>query len=303
MIYTLTLNPSIDYHISLPSFAEGDLNRVQKERKTAGGKGINVSLVLKQFGMESLALGFAGGFTGQFIEDELREARIKTEFLSIEDDSRINIKMHAEKETELTGVSPRIPREKLAELLQRLSRLTDKDTLVLSGGVPASLDCGIYGTIMKGLNGKGVRIYLDASGTALERALQEKPFLIKPNQHEVSDLFGVTIETAEEALMYARKILPMGPENVIVSLGGEGAVFVNDREALIARIPQSKPINTIGAGDSMVAGFLYKYAQREDTESAFRYAVAAGSATALSEGFCTPERIESFMPSIIITKG
>ncbi|WCK55279.1 1-phosphofructokinase [Aneurinibacillus sp. Ricciae_BoGa-3] len=303
MIYTLTLNPSIDYHITLPAFTEGGLNRVQKERKTAGGKGINVSLVLKKLGMESLALGFTGGFTGRFIEGELLEAGIHTEFLRIGEDSRINIKLHAEKETELTGVSPRIPREKLDALLLRLSRLTNKDTLVLSGGVPGSLDQGIYGTIMKRLQVKGVRIFLDASGAALEKALEERPFLIKPNQQEVSDLFGVPIETAEEAITYARKLLPLGPENVIVSLGGEGAVLVNHHEAFIARIPRSKPINTIGAGDSMVAGFLYQYVRQEDVESAFRFAVAAGSATALSEGFCTPESIEAFLPHIILKKG
>lgn len=300
MIYTLTLNPSIDYHIRLESFSQGVINPVKEEWKAAGGKGINVSKVLKSLGKESTALGFVGGFTGAFIQKEVEKLGISHRFISVEEDSRINLKMKAETETEITGLSPAIPHAATKQLLQQLQDLNAEDFLVLAGSVPNSLPSDIYQTIMKELQPKGVRIFLDAKGHALQQGLSSRPFLIKPNHHELGELFNVTILSAEEALRYGAEAVAMGAENVIVSLAGKGAVFVNSELSLIAEIPPSEPVNSIGAGDSMVAGFLYAFTQRLEAEEAFRFAVAAGSTTALSQGFCTPEQIKAFLPKVQI---
>ncbi len=302
MIYTLTLNPSIDYHVSIPVFSEGTINTVQKEWKAAGGKGINVSKVLKALGKESTVLGFVGGFTGIFIQKQVEQLGIPHQLIEVEEDSRINVKMKAQTETEITGKSPEIPKQALEQLMLQLEQLTENDYLVLAGSVPESLPKEIYQLIMKKLRSKGIRIFLDAKGTALRNSLSEKPFLIKPNHHELGDLFGVSISSLEEAAAYGRFAVELGAQNVIVSLAGDGAVFVNEKETYIAQIPPSKPVNSIGAGDSMVAGFLYAYASNFEIKEAFRFSVAAGSTTALSEGFCTPEKIKDFLPSIKIKK-
>jgi 1-phosphofructokinase len=302
MIYTVTLNPSIDYHLWIPALSEGTIHEAQKEWKVEGGKGINVSKVLHILGVNSTTLGFVGGFTGAFIQQQIEQAGISHQFIQIEQDSRINLKIKAQTETDISGVSPDIPEDAREQLLQQLDRLQNGDYLVLAGSVPKSLPSDMYQTIMKRLRGKGVRIFLDAKGQALKSGLSEEPFLIKPNHHELGELFGVTISTPEEAIDLGRKALEMGAQNVIVSMAGEGAVFVNSQAAYIARIPQRKPVNSIGAGDSMVAGFLYAHTQGMDTEAAFRFAVAAGSTTALSEGFCTHEKIHAFLSEIMITR-
>lgn len=302
MIYTITLNPSIDYHVWTRTLAEGRIHEAQKEWKDAGGKGINVSKVLKNLGMGSTALGFVGGFTGTFIQQQVEKAGISHQFIRIEQDSRINLKLKTESETDISGVSPEIPREALEKLLKQLDQLTDRDYLVLAGSVPKSLPADIYQTIMTRLRGTGARIFLDAKGEALKSGLRQEPFLIKPNHHELGELFDVAIATRDEAIFYGQKAVELGAQNVIVSLAGQGAVFVNRDEAYQARIPEANPVNSIGAGDSMVAGFLYNYVQGEPIEASFRFAVAAGSATALSEGFCTHDKISRYLPHITVTK-
>ncbi|TQR34847.1 1-phosphofructokinase [Brevibacillus brevis] len=301
MIYTVTLNPSIDFHLWITALSQGTIHQAQKEWKVAGGKGINVSKVLRVLGENSTALGFVGGFTGAFIQQQIEQADISHNLIQIGQDSRINLKIKAQTETDISGVSPDIPEEALQRLMQQIDSLQSGDYLVLAGSVPKSLPSDMYQTIMKRLRGKGAHIFLDAKGKALETGLSEEPFLIKPNHHELGELFGVTIATPAEAIDMARKSLQMGAQNVIVSMAGQGAVFVNRQAAYIAQIPQRKPVNSIGAGDSMVAGFLYGYRQGMDTEEAFRFAVAAGSTTALSEGFCTHEKIKAFLPEITIT--
>ncbi|MGK5509921.1 1-phosphofructokinase [Brevibacillus formosus] len=301
MIYTVTLNPSIDYHLWITALSQGTIHQAQKEWKVAGGKGINVSKVLRILGENSTALGFVGGFTGAFIQQQIEQAGISHDLIQIRQDSRINLKIKAQTETDISGVSPDIPEEALQRLMQQIDSLQSGDYLVLAGSVPKSLPSDMYQTIMKRLRGKGVHIFLDAKGKALETGLSEEPFLIKPNHHELGELFDVTIATPAEAIDLARKSLQMGAQNVIVSMAGQGAVFVNREAAYVAQIPQRKPVNSIGAGDSMVAGFLYAYRQGMDTEAAFRFAVAAGSSTALSEGFCTHEKIQAFLPEITIT--
>jgi 1-phosphofructokinase len=300
MIYTLTLNPSLDYHIWLSDFTEGTIHPVQKDWKDAGGKGINVSKVLQVLGKESVILGFAGGFTGSFIRGQIEQLNIAHRLIEVQGDSRINVKLKAAKESEISGKSPLISQEALSELFAQLEKLSKEDYLVLAGSVPDSLPADIYQTIMKQTRAKGVQIILDAKGKSLRESLKENPFLIKPNHHELGDLFGVSIQSAEEALIYGRKALDLGAQHVMVSMAGKGAVFVSEQESLIAEFPERKPVNSIGAGDSMVAGFLFAYTLFGKKDIAFRYAVAAGTATALSEGFCTKEKIEAFMPYISI---
>ncbi len=302
MIYTVTLNPSIDYHVWIETMTEGSIHQAQKEWKAAGGKGINVSKVLHNLGSASIALGFVGGFTGSFIQQQLEQEGIKHRFIPISGDSRVNIKIKAERETDLSGVSPHIPKEALKQLLDQLDQMERNDFLVLAGSVPESLPADIYRLIMQRMNEIGVHVILDAKGTALGNALAEKPFLIKPNHHELGDLFGVTVTTPEDAVVYGRRALEMGASNVIVSMAGDGAVFVNHTTALLAQFPRQQLVNSIGAGDSMVAGFLYAYTRGQVQKEVFRYAVAAGSATAISEGFCTPEKIQAFLPRISITE-
>ncbi|RNB80190.1 1-phosphofructokinase [Brevibacillus fluminis] len=302
MIYTVTLNPSIDYHVWVSSFVEGTIHEAQKERTDAGGKGINVSKVLKALGADSTALGFVGGFSGAFIQQQVERTGIAHRFISIEQNSRINIKMKAKTETDISGVSPEIPTAALQLLIEQLDKLTAADYLVLAGSVPHSVPADIYQQIMKRLRDKGVRVMLDAKGDALRSGLAEQPFLIKPNHHELGELYGVTIANAEEACVYGQQALSLGARHVIVSMAAKGAVYVSKDAAYAASIPQQKPVNSIGAGDSMVAGFLYAHTQGMDEQEAFRFAVAAGSATALSEGFCTREKIAAYLPEITITR-
>ncbi|EMT51073.1 MULTISPECIES: 1-phosphofructokinase [Brevibacillus] len=302
MIYTVTLNPSIDYHVWIDSWEEGQIHKAQKDRKVAGGKGINVSKVLRNLEMDSTALGFVGGFAGAFIADQLERDGIRHELIKIEQESRLNIKIKAHVETDISGVPPEIPAEALAKLHGRLDQLTDEDCLVLAGSVPRGVPNDIYQAIMKRLVPKGVRIFLDASGKALADGLAERPFLIKPNHHELGELFGVNILSPADAIFYGKKALEAGARNVIVSMAEQGAVFVNSKAAFAARIPKQDPVNSIGAGDSVVAGFLYAYEKGMELEDAFRFAVAAGSATALSEGFCTHEKIKAFSPKITISR-
>lgn len=302
MIYTLTLNPSIDYHIRLLDFTEGTINQVQNEWKVEGGKGINVSKVLKNLGMESMVLGFVGGFTGDFIRGQINQQGIAHQLIQIAEDSRINMKLKSSVETEITGVSPRISESALYQLFEQLEKLTDEDFLVLAGSVPDCLPADIYQRIIQHLQTRRVRIFLDAKGQALRNSLSQHPFLIKPNHHELGELFGVKITSPQDAIVYGRKAIQLGAENVIVSMAGEGAVFVNSQQAFLAQIPLSEPVNSIGAGDSMVAGFLFYYVKTGKVAKAFHYAVAAGSTTALSQGFCTPEKIQQFLSRIIITE-
>ncbi|WP_411504376.1 1-phosphofructokinase [Brevibacillus centrosporus] len=300
MIYTVTLNASIDYHVWLQTLTQSSIHEAQKEWKSAGGKGINVSKVLRNLGLPSVALGFAGGFTGAFIRQELEREGIVHQLISTAEDSRINIKIKAGTETDISGVSPSIPSEAQGQLLGQLDLLTGNDVLVLAGSVPASMPADFYGSIMQRLRPRGVNVILDAKGKALAQALPEGPFLIKPNQHELGQLFGVQVTTFEEAVYYAKKAMEIGASNVIVTLGGNGAVLVSPETELVAQFPKQQAVNSIGAGDSVVAGFLYGVSHQWEIRDAFRYAVAAGCSTAISEGFCTRENIDAFLPQITL---
>lgn len=298
MIYTLTLNPSVDYIIEVPEVHLGELNRLEQTSKFAGGKGINVSKVLKKMGVQSKALGFVGGFTGSFIETQLLAEKIETDFVKVEEDTRINVKLKAEKETELNASGPTISTDKFQELKDKIASLTSDDLLVLAGSVPSTLPKTTYEELVKICHENNVSFVVDAEGELLKAVLPYHPFLIKPNHHELGDLFGTTITNAQEAIPYGKKLLEMGAQNVIVSLAGEGAILISQHEELISTVPKGEVKSSVGAGDSMVAGFLAKYEETQDMKEAFRYSIAAGSATAFSIGLCTKEKVESLLPQV-----
>ncbi|MCM3568852.1 1-phosphofructokinase [Neobacillus mesonae] len=302
MIYTLTLNPSVDYIVKLGSFKLGELNRTNNEAKFPGGKGINVSRVLKQMGTESEALGFVGGFTGTYIEQFLHEENIETDFVRVEEDTRINIKLKTAKETEINAGGPAISEADFQLLIEKIKKLGKTDLIVLAGSIPTSLPVGTYEELVKICRENGTQFVVDAEGDLLKKVIPFQPFLIKPNHHELGDLFQVSISTPEEVIPYGKELINMGAQNVIVSLADKGAVFLNKEMILYAKVPKGQVKNSVGAGDSMVAGFLAAYSQTKDWLEAFKFSVASGSATAFSLGLCTKEKALDVMKQVEITE-
>ncbi|AHC19314.1 1-phosphofructokinase [Paenibacillus peoriae] len=302
MIYTVTLNPSIDYIVEVDDLKLGDLNRMKRDLKLPGGKGINVSRVLNQLGADSTAIGFLGGFTGRFIDDTLREESIKTDFVIIEDDTRINIKLKHGDETEINGLGPAIREQEADALVQKLAGLQKNDIVVLSGSIPPSLGGDFYDRLISVCQQTGAEFVIDTTGEALMKALVHKPLLIKPNHHELAELFGVTIHSKEEIVTYGRKLLEAGAKNVLISMAGEGALFITADEVYHANVPAGTVKNSVGAGDSMIAGFVGTLALHGDPIEAFRAGVASGSATAFSDDLATREKIEQLRPQVTISK-
>ncbi|MCP3805768.1 MULTISPECIES: 1-phosphofructokinase [unclassified Paenibacillus] len=302
MIYTVTLNPSIDYIVEVDDLKLGDLNRMKRDLKLPGGKGINVSRVLNQLGADSTAIGFLGGFTGRFIDDTLREESIKTDFVMIEDDTRINIKLKHGDETEINGLGPAIREQEADALVQKLAGLQKNDIVVLSGSIPPSLGGDFYDRLISVCQQTGAEFVIDTTGEALMKALVHKPLLIKPNHHELAELFGVTIHSKEEIVTYGRKLLEAGAKNVLISMAGEGALFITADEVYHANVPAGTVKNSVGAGDSMIAGFVGTLALHGDPIEAFRAGVASGSATAFSDDLATKEKIEQLRPQVTISK-
>ena len=300
MIYTLTLNPSVDYIVKLESFGIGELNRTVDEAKFPGGKGINVSMVLSQFGTSSKALGFVGGFTGAYIEQCLQKEKIVTDFIQVAEDTRINVKIKTGQESEINAKGPTITEEDFTRLKQKIKQLNEDDLLVLAGSIPSSLPKTTYEELVKICSESGAQFVVDAEGDLLKRVLPYQPFLIKPNHHELGELFETTITNVEEVIPYGRKLVKMGAKNVIISLAGAGAVLVNSDRTLLAEVPNGIVKNSVGAGDSMVAGFLAAYVKTRNIEEAFRNGVASGSATAFSLGLCTREKVEELLPQVQI---
>lgn len=297
MIYTVTFNPSIDYIVSMNHFSLGKTNRTTEEKMFPGGKGINVSTVLTNLGISNIALGFIAGFTGTEIKRLSQEQGILCDFITLpEGNNRINVKLKDYDGTEINGSGPDIPNTKLEELLKQLNRLKDGDSLVLAGSIPSSVPSNIYQTIIEKLKEKKVNIIVDATKDLLKNALPFRPFLIKPNRHELEEAFDIIIESKEEAIRYARHLQRMGARNVMVSLSGDGAVFVSEEgESFEADVPPGKLINAVGSGDSMIAGFLAGWETTANYEQAFKMAVAAGSASAYSEELATKEDIEKLL--------
>ncbi len=286
MIYTVTLNPSIDYIVQVNSLELGAVNRAEKDMKFPGGKGINVSRVLHRLGVENVALGFTGGFTGRFIKDVLQTEGVITNFIQVNEDTRINVKIKGKEETELNGQGPSVTKEQFEQLMKQIESMQKGDCVVLAGSVPASIPTTFYESIAAFGGEKGIRVVVDASGSALQHVVKNKPFLIKPNHHELGELFGVEISTVEDVLPYGRKLVEQGVEHVIVSMAGDGALLFTAEGIYEATIPKGVVINSVGAGDSLVAGFVGRYEQTKDIEKAFQYGVATGSATAFSADLC-----------------
>lgn len=293
MIYTVTFNPSIDYIVSVNDFKPGKVNRTSKEFVFPGGKGVNVSLVLMNLGKKSTALGFIAGFTGREIENRLKEWGCLTDFILVKEGmSRINLKLRTKEETEINGQGPKLSAEDLEKLYQRIDCLESGDILVLAGSIPVTLPDSIYQDIMIRVKEKDIRVVVDATRELLVNVLKYRPFLIKPNVDELSEIFGVKLQGQEEVLIYAKKLQEMGARNVLVSMAGDGAVLAaEDGSILKSRAPKGQVVNSVGAGDSMVAGFLTGYLEKKDYRHAFYMGIAAGSASAFSERLATKEEV------------
>lgn len=295
MIYTVTFNPSLDYIVSVEDFKLGLTNRTDSELMLPGGKGINVSTVLMNLGIESTALGFVAGFTGDEIVRRLKEMGVKTGFIRIEEGvSRINLKLKSIDGTEINGMGPDISDAKAKELMEQLDCLQQGDVLFLSGSIPATMPDDAYQKIMKLLDGRGVQIVVDATKELLLNVLEYRPFLIKPNNHELGEIFGTELKTREDVVPYGRRLQERGAANVLISMAGEGAVLIDaDGGVHSAPAPKGRLVNGVGAGDSMVAGFMAGWMERQDYEYAFRMGVSAGSASAFSENLATKDEIEA----------
>ena len=304
VIYTVTFNPSLDYIVSVKDFRPGMTNRTSSELVLAGGKGINVSIVLGNLGIKSTALGFIAGFTGDEIVRRLHNGGINSEFIKINDGiSRINIKLKSIDGTEINGQGPHIDSSHIEQLMNRLRRLESGDVLVLAGSIPAGISDNIYKDIMDMLKDKGVQIVVDATSRLLTNVLEYNPFFIKPNQHELGDIFNVTLNTQEEVIPYALKLKKMGAVNVCVSMGGKGAILVaDDGNVYKAKAPDGILKNSVGAGDSLVAGFLSGWIEKKDYEYAFRKGGATGSASAFSERLATVGEVNMLIDKVVITR-
>ncbi len=295
MIYTVTFNPSLDYIVEVNDFKLGATNRTAYEQMLPGGKGINVSFVLKNLGIDSTALGFLAGFVGDEIEKQVELEGIRAEFIKLEEgSSRINVKIRNIDGMEINGMGPDIPEQKVEELMARMNELHEGDTLVLAGSIPQSMPDSVYMDIMARLQDKGIKVVVDATKDLLMNVLQYKPFLIKPNHHELGEIFGVTLRTREEVVPYAQKLKEKGAVNVLVSMSGKGAVLIDEAGAVhMSEAPQGEVINAVGAGDSMVAGFLAGWFIAGNYEKAFRMGLATGSASAFSEKLATKEEVKA----------
>lgn len=297
MICTLTLNPSLDYIVTVDDFQAGKTNRTSDDFILPGGKGINVSIVLRNLGFENKAYGFLAGFTGRALEEMVRDAGINAEFLWVkEGDTRINVKLRSHEETEINGRGPKITEEDVAKLGEKLQALEQGDVLVISGSIPSTLPQTLYRDLMEQLQGKGVMIVVDATRDLLLNVLPFHPFLIKPNQHEIEEMFGVELKDRADIEAYARRLQDMGALNVLVSMGGDGALLVDEKGVCHnAAAPKGKLRNSVGAGDSMVAGFLCGYLKSGDYRDAFKTGVCTGSASAFSEALATEQEVRDLM--------
>lgn len=300
MVYTVTFNPAIDYVVYLDNIEMGSINRAGCEEIMFGGKGINVSAILWNLEIENIALGFTAGFIGEAIEQILADNGIKTDFIRLkEGNSRINVKIKSGKETEINGSGPNVSEEALGTLMKKLDKLKRGDYLVLAGSIPKSMPSDVYEKIMKRLQNRGIMFVVDATGDLLLNVLKYKPFLVKPNNIELGEMFGVQLETEEGITEYARRLCSMGAENVIVSMAENGSILVNSKGEFIRMgVAKGKVINSVGAGDSMVAGFIAGYIDTGDYNYAMRLGTASGGATAFSEGLATKDKIFEFMNKI-----
>lgn len=300
MIYTVTFNPSLDYIISMEHFEMGKTNRTVEEQMLPGGKGINVSTVLWNLGIPNTALGFVAGFTGEEIRKKIHEIGFDSDFVQVSEGfSRINVKLKDFDGTEINGKGPKVSEAELEQLLKKLDTLVQDDTLILAGSVPESIPSGIYRDIMKRLSDRKIQFVVDATKDLLRNILEYHPFLIKPNHHELGEIFHAEITSQDAAIYYAGKMQEMGARNVLVSMSGDGAVLVTeDGQAYKMPAPEGKLVNAVGAGDSMVAGFMAGWEEKRDYLHAFKMGIAAGSASAFSNALATKEEIDRLYDSM-----
>lgn len=297
MIYTVTFNPAIDYVVGVNNLRHGEVNRADDEQVLPGGKGINVSIVLNNLGIDNVALGFIAGYTGDMIESMLRKYGLATDFIKLSKGmSRINVKIKSQMETEINGAGPEVDADNINELYDKLKKLKEGDFLILSGSIPHTTDNKAYMEIMEFLEGKGVKVVVDATGKLLFNVLKYKPFLVKPNMYELGEIFEVTLRNKSDVEVYARKLKEQGAVNVLVSMAGDGALLI-DENGKVHEInaPMGRVINSVGAGDSMVAGFIAGYQATGSYDDALKKGVAAGSASAFSRDLATAEKVEELL--------
>lgn len=300
MIKTITFNPSLDYILKVKDFKVDSLNKSNNEDVYAGGKGINVSIVLNNLGIKNTAIAYIAGFTGDEIERQVKKSGVNCEFIKIKNGiSRINVKLKSHGETEINGCGPKISNNDLKELYKKLAHLKKGDYLILAGSIPNNLPKDIYENIMKNLLVKRVEFIVDATNDLLLKVLKYKPFLIKPNHHELSELFNVELKNCEDIIFYGKKLQEMGAKNVIISMAGDGAILLSENGDVIKKsVPKGILKNSVGAGDSMVAGFLAGYLKNKDVYEAFRMGIATGSASAFSDKLATKEEVEKLLCQI-----
>ena len=293
MINTITLNPSLDYIVKVDNFKVDAVNRSNEEQIYPGGKGINVSIVLNNLGVKNTALGFIAGFTGDEILRRIKDHGVDCDFIKVKSGlSRINVKLKSNEETEINGSGPRISESDLELLFEKISHLKKGDYLVLSGSIPSSVPNDIYESIMKRLLDKEVEFVVDATKDLLLKVLKYKPFLIKPNHHELAELFNVTLNDDNDIIKYGKKLQEMGAKNVLISMAGDGAILIPGNGDPIKReVPKGILKNSVGAGDSMVAGFISGYLKNNDINEAFKMGIATGSASAFSEELATKDEV------------
>ena len=304
MIYTVTLNPSIDYVIKVDKLTTGNINRVNEEHVYPGGKGINVTRILKSLDNDNIALGFVSGFTGDYIINSLQELNLKSDFIKVKEGfTRINVKVKSEEETEINGQGPKISEEELNQFYKVIDKLVEGDILILSGSIPSCLDERLYESIMKKVEDRDIKVIVDATKNLLLNVLKYKPFLIKPNNHELAEMFNVELNSTEDVVFYARKLKEMGAQNVLISMGKDGALLVTENDEIFASsVAKGEVVNSVGAGDSMVAGFIAGYLKSNSYEEALRLGAASGGATAFSSDLATREFIDKLVDEIKIEK-
>ena len=302
MIYTVTVNPSIDYIVQLQNLTLGEVNRMDYDNMLPGGKGINVSRILQELGHESVAWGFLGGFTGNFVEDALKTVGLKSDFTSIKGNTRINVKIKAQEETEINGKGPQLSADELDQFKAKFDNLTADDTVVFAGSLLPGLGDDFYFDLIKIIRSKGAQFVIDTTGDSLLKTLPEHPLVVKPNNHELAEMFHVKFNGMDDIVKYAKKLLEMGAQHVLISMAGDGGLMVTKDKVYRSLAPKGTVINSVGAGDSMLAGFTGTFAETKDPVEAFRYGLASGSATAFSEDLATRAKIDEILPQIKITE-
>ena len=300
MIYTVTVNPSIDYIVQLNELTLGEVNRMDYDNKLPGGKGINVSRILKELGLDNTAWGFLGGFTGEFVKEALEKTGLKTNFTPIKADTRINVKIKAQAETEINGRGPELTKEEIAAFTAQFDKLTADDVVIFAGSLVPSLSDDFYFDLIKVIRQKGAQFVIDTTGESLLKTLPENPLVVKPNNHELAELFGVKLNSIDDIVKYGKKLLEMGAQHVLISMAGDGGLMIAKDKVYRSYAPKGTVINSVGAGDSMIGGFTGTYAKTKDPLEAFRYGLACGSATAFSEDLADADKINEILPMIEI---